>query len=399
MTGIGEDDLERDVSPPDYDRGSGGAPLITMPDGKRKTYARTSSLGDTLDEKSALTNWLIAKAIEGVAKDQALQARAIAVSPYEDHKPAWTKVREDAIQAGRGVYRADIGTAVHAMSERFETDPTYDPGEPYLSALQAYTDELDRLGLKSQLFECHLVNDEMKIAGTADRIVEATKPLVTPTGDVLSPGTLLIGDIKTASSLKFSLPGYVVQTAGYAGGVLYDVEANVRLPTPEINQDWGIIFHLGVDEGTCEMLWVDLEVGRFGARLANEVREWRRNWNRKSGYRESVLPVVVETAGAETAAPAEDPPSVDRNRPDIGDLEAWRAYCRERLSRIRENPDAKEDLLLFWPDGLKAPKHLETLAEAEALSAYLDKVEADHQLPFVEGQPVAEPERRWSAAM
>ena len=438
MSGIGAEEIEAGHSAkPDFNRGAGGEPLIAMPDGKQKRYARQSSHGDTLEDKSGLSNWLVAKAVEGAAKDQSILARAIASSPYEDHKSDWTRLRQDAIQAGRGSYKADIGTAVHAMSERWEEDTEYDPGPKFSPALEAYSKVQKDLGLRSKLIECQFVNDESNTAGTCDRLYELTKPLITPTDEVLPPGTLVVGDLKTGSSLEFSAPGYAVQIAGYAGGVLYDVVNNVRIPTPTINQDWAIIMHLDVEGAHCEFLWVDLEVGRFGARLAEEVREWRRAWRRKDGYKSTMLAVkvapdpsdepepepdtdyskmtkgqllgiansdydlgipmgfakariitaiVAHEAKVPESAPEEDPGVVPESAED--DLDGWIDYCRRRLDAIKSDTEARPWALARWDSKvLVPPKSITTLAQAHALSKYLDRVEAEFGMQFVTGQP------------
>jgi len=389
--GLGEDDLEVDRPPVDFNRGSGGEPMIPNADGKVERFARCSSLGTVLDEQSGLNNWLTSKALEGAARDQSILARALASSPYEDHKSDWTRIREDAIQAGRGAFRADVGTAVHAMADRFEQDDTYDPGGTYTPALEAYTKALAAVGLKSQFFEAKLVNDERKVAGSADRIVETTLPLVAPDGTVIPPGELLIGDMKTGKSLEFSIPGYAIQLAAYAGAVLYDVVENVRLPTPQIRQDWAVIFHLDVETAHCEMLWVDLAVGRFGADLAEAVKEWRRAWRRKSDYKASVVPVLVADTAMEPSpgspTPAHDLVCQTCTRPDPSDLAGWQAFHRERLTAIRTNDRAKMWLLLRWPKGLPSPKNLTTLEEALELDDFIARVEAEFEMPFVAGRP------------
>lgn len=438
MSGIGAEEIEAGHSAkPDFNRGAGGEPLIAMPDGKQKRYARQSSHGDTLEDKSGLSNWLVAKAVEGAAKDQSILARAIASSPYEDHKSDWTRLRQDAIQAGRGSYKADIGTAVHAMSERWEEDTEYDPGPKFSPALEAYSKVQKDLGLRSKLIECQFVNDESNTAGTCDRLYELTKPLITPTDEVLPPGTLVVGDLKTGSSLEFSAPGYAVQIAGYAGGVLYDVVNNVRIPTPTINQDWAIIMHLDVEGAHCEFLWVDLEVGRFGARLAEEVREWRRAWRRKDGYKSTMLAVKVAPDPSDEPEPEPDtdyskmtkgqllgiansdydlgipmgfakariitaivaheakvPESAPEEATEVvpesaeDDLDGWIDYCRRRLDAIKSDTEARPWALARWDSKvLVPPKSITTLAQAHALSKYLDRVEAEFGMQFVTGQP------------
>jgi hypothetical protein len=459
MSGIGAEEIEASHSAkPDFNRGSGGEPLIQMPDGKSKRYARQSSHGDTLEDKSGLSNWLISKAIEGAAMDQSILARALASSPYEDHKSDWTKLRQDAIQAARGSYKADIGTAVHAMSERWEQDSTYNPGPKFSPALEAYSKVQKDLGLRSQLIECQFVNDEFNTAGTCDRLYELTKPLITPTDEVLPPGTLVVGDLKTGSSLEYSAPGYAVQIAGYAGGVLYDVVNNIRIPTPTINQDWAIIMHLNVEEAHCEFIWIDLEVGRFGARLAEEVREWRRAWRRKGGYKSTMLAVKVapdpsdepepepevevealsdysKMTKAELLSLANDkyglsvpkayaktriidavfhheaeelvkkmsevaPEAVSIEQPieaetaPEDDLDGWIDYCRRRLDIIKSDIRARPWALARWDSKvLVPPKSITTLAQAHALSKYLDRVEAEFGMQFVTGQPSPAPRK------
>jgi hypothetical protein len=443
MSGIGAEEIEASHSAkPDFNRGSGGEPLIQMPDGKSKRYARQSSHGDTLEDKSGLSNWLISKAIEGAAMDQSILARALASSPYEDHKSDWTKLRQDAIQAARGSYKADIGTAVHAMSERWEQDSTYNPGPKFSPALEAYSKVQKDLGLRSQLIECQFVNDEFNTAGTCDRLYELTKPLITPTDEVLPPGTLVVGDLKTGSSLEYSAPGYAVQIAGYAGGVLYDVVNNIRIPTPTINQDWAIIMHLNVEEAHCEFIWIDLEVGRFGARLAEEVREWRRAWRRKGGYKSTMLAVKVAPDPSDEPEPepevevealsdyskmtkgqllgiansdydlgipmgfakariitaivaheAKVPEAAPEEAPE-DDLDGWIDYCRRRLDIIKSDIRARPWALARWDSKvLVPPKSITTLAQAHALSKYLDRVEAEFGMQFVTGQPSPAPRK------
>jgi hypothetical protein len=271
----------------DYRRAN-GAPMVNV-DGKNERYSRPSSFAKPLDDESALVNWKIDRAAVGVAYDKALQAEYVAVA--SDDREQLGKLREKAIAAGRGAERADIGTALHAMSCRWEQkEEGFAPPEPYFSSLCAYTNELQRLGLESLRYEFHTVNREYRCAGTADRLYETTMPLVTPEGDVLPVGTLLVGDLKTGGKLEFSKPGYAVQLALYAFGEFYDVVQDEFLATPPINQRWAIIVHMPADEpGACEFLWCDLEVGRWGCYLVQQVKLWRKNW--RSG--EFAIPPVT----------------------------------------------------------------------------------------------------------
>lgn len=403
MSGVGIEDLVSH-EPPDFERGQGGAPRVVDPENpdKRITVARSSSLGDTLDEKSALTNWRIDRAMDGLAAKPELVARVLVAK--DGDKATYAQLREEAINSGRGAYRADLGTAVHAMTDRWETEPEWDPGSPYREALEAYTAEMSRLGLKTQLIECKFVNYDAKTAGTCDRLYETTVPLQVPDGSILPAGQLLIGDTKTGDSLEYSMPGYTIQLATYAGSQLYDVVNNCVLPTPPINQDWAIIMHVSVEHATCEAIWVDLEVGRYGIGLANETREWRRNWRRVEGYslgnqRVECATVVPDAPPIEAAPPpkkarktpakkkaaepvAADVPVIDRTEAPKMTFEQRRADVVERLQKIREHPQAAEWILFRWPQGCLPPKQVSTEGEMNALIKHIERCEAEFGLAF-----------------
>ena len=228
------DDLDQ---PKNDFRRANGAPMVVI-DGKNKRLSRPSSWGKILDDGNALVDWKINRAIEGVAKDPALQARIVAAKP--DDRDAFKKLREVAINTGRGEQAADIGTALHAMSERWEDpDDDFVPPEEFAKSLRVYTDTLSDWGLVSELIEYRVVSRKWGAAGTADRLYRLTRDLVAPSGEILPAGTLVVGDLKTGARLDYSLPGYCVQMAIYADGELYDVVEDEFLPTPEINRGLG----------------------------------------------------------------------------------------------------------------------------------------------------------------
>ena len=383
-------DAEKD-EPLDYNRGAGGAPQVSdpeNPEGPFVQHSRTSSFGDILDSQDSLKDWLLARAMEGVARKPELAAQVIAA---DGDKKVLRDLKEEAIDAGRGRFKADLGTAFHKMSEHWEQKPDFDPGEPYRSALERYEHIMRELGLVSQHFEVKLVNDEFRASGTADRIYELTKPLLAPNGRVLLPGTLVIGDIKTGN-LEYAVAGYCVQTAIYAGGVLYDVATNRRLPTPPIDQEWGILMHVDIESGQVDFLWVDLEVGRFGARLAAEVKEWRRAWRRKEGYKTGVQYVTVAEGDHAPVEPEVVEPPVKSFRETAADarpeydLDDLRAWTQKRLRNVREHDAAYQWLLIRWDKNLPGPKKAD-LVQLMAINEFLDAIEAEFEFGFDVGDP------------
>ncbi len=408
---------ELDGTRTDYRRAN-GAPQVVI-DGKNERFSRPSSFADPLDDKSALVNWKIDRACVGVGRDRALQARWCAIDPDDkDQRKEKEKLRQDSISAGRGAEAADIGTALHAMSCRWEREPTFSPPEPYLSSLMAYEAAMQRLGLRSERFEFQTVNIEHRCAGTADRLYVLTMPLVTPSGSILEAGTRVIGDLKTGAKFEYSMPSYAVQMALYAAGRFYDVETDEFIETPPINQDWSLIVHMPADDpGTCEFLWCDLEVGRFGAYIVDQVKLWRKNW--RAGEFEFALvttgepepttigltvetePVAADPDGpatgtsgdrlTESAADAAEPVAIGAGSDGLDadyPLAEYVEWIKLRLSYIARNEAAAKLLTRLWPTGLPTPKQgIEHCGQVDVILSLLNKVEADFELGFVEGGP------------
>ena len=359
-------------------RRANGAPQVIDHDGKNQRLSRPSNYAKPLDDESALTNWRIDTACIGVASHRDLQARYVALDPED--RASKKDLREAAIAAGRGSEGADVGTAIHAMTDRWEQDENFSPPEPYLTQLRAYTAEMERVGLKSLFFEQPIVNLEWRAAGTTDRIYELTRSLITPHGEILEAGTLVIGDTKTTRKIDYSYPSYAAQMALYAGGEFYDVVNDLFVDTPTINQEWAIIMHIPSDGTTCEAQWVDLEVGRWGVYLASEVKKWRKMW-RSGEY--SCPPVqVIPDNLAEIAA---EVVSVEQADDEHG---AWITMMTEhaqvRIEAIRNYPEAVKTLTTFWPNGVPTPKQgIDSVSHMTAVLDHLDRVERDHELPFV----------------
>lgn len=373
-------------------RRANGAPQIVDKAGKGQRYSRPSSFAKPLDDESALTNWRIDRAAIGVGYDRALQAAYVAVD--QDDREELKRLREKAIAAGRGAERADIGTALHAMSVRWEQDPKYNPPEPYSISLAAYERVMKELGLETVRYEYHVVNDQYRCAGTADRLYELTRPLTAPDGTVLPVGTLITGDLKTGDKLEYSKAAYSVQLCLYAEGEFYDVLKDEYVATPPINQDWAIIVHMPADDpGVCEFLWCDLEVGRWGCYLVDQIKRWRKSW--RSG--EFALPLVTLDRGvspddhptAEWRTNIEGDTTPEEQTPDEAVAEAddqlasWIEWIVERVKAIGEHDTARTYLTIEWPQGCPTPRKIENMYQVGIVLNVLSKVEAEFGLSFV----------------
>jgi hypothetical protein len=359
----------------DYRR-TNGSPQVRRKDDPEKwdRYARPSSYADCLDDKFALTEWRIFKAMQGVARSRPLQIEVNAVK--EEDKVQQKKLRDKALDKGSANDKADMGTGLHAMTARYEdqSDVDFDPPAEYLPDLEAYGETLKRFGLVSEMVEVPMVNDDFRAAGTADRIYRAIWPLRTPDGTWLQPGELILGDLKTGQKLDFSTPNHCVQLALYATGVLYDLETNTRLPTPPINQRWTLLVHLPYGSGKCKLMWCPIDVGLKGAVRAFDVKEWRKKW--KSGIEGFDTPEVAEPIKADD--------DDDEVMEDEQMMVEMTEFAHRRVKQIAEMPAAKTWLVANWPEGLKTPK--QGYKDPDSLVRcldLLDECEKRFSLPFI----------------
>lgn len=378
------DDIDGDQPPPDFQRAN-GAPMV-MIDGKRVRHSRPSNYAKPLDDESALTNWRIDTAAVGVAHDPALQAAYVALDFEDRHERK--RLRDKSIQAGRGEERADIGTALHAMSVRWETDVTFKPPSPYRESLEAYSEEMNRLTLTSEAFEQPCVNVEARASGTFDRLYRTGGWLITPDGELLPPGTLIIGDLKTNKRLDHSLGGYSVQLCIYVGAQWYDVVNDEFIDTPDINQDWAILMWMPADSpGECVAFWMDMRDGREGIELARNVKKWQRAW--RSGDKvthviDDAKPPTDDAAIGKLTEALDATVDENPDEPVEHWIEQSALWAQARINQIRNNDKAVFWLKTQWPEGVPTPKSGgHTVDQMRQLLEHLDETEAKFEIPFL----------------
>jgi hypothetical protein len=241
--------------------------------------------------------------------------------------------------------------------------------EPDVAAYREATEQLDVV-----VSECFCVCDELCVGGSPDRVYRLRKPLVAG-GEVLEPaGALLIGDIKTGSSLTFGHIGFSVQMAVYAHSKRYDlsegrtvawkgrdIPVGVRsewVPGERVSTEWGLIVHVPSGEGRASLHPVNLAAGWELARLAVDVREWRK--------RKDLIGTSVELAPdfVSACAAAKDVAELTALYQHAMVLDAWDDMLRARFTRRRrELEEAK-----------RAAEEAELAAKAEE-----ERLRAEHE--------------------
>lgn len=239
-----------------------GRPLVTPPNGgKQVAYTRCTTFVDCLEDKFNLQRWQQRMVAVGIADRPDL---LLSVSAHRSNKQELNGITQQALEAAQAGAAATTGTALHALTEtidRGEGLPTIP--DTYHADLDAYRRETSPL--HPLLLEQFAVHDELKIGGTADRIVQYQ-------------GRGYIADVKTGSSIDFGALKIAMQLAVYARSTPYDYNTGKRSPYPvEVDTSWGIVIHLPAGSGTCQLRWVDLAAGWQAVQIAAQVREWRKH--------------------------------------------------------------------------------------------------------------------------
>lgn len=228
-------------------RGRTGAPLVRPADGGDLVeYVRCSSFGNLLDDHFFLDQWKQRIVAQGCVTDLELLGRMLTTPT--DATAVWNNLAKRAFQLGGGTTAADLGTEIHAWTEKVDRgDCTLDEVPDHIRAdVTAYREALTAAGLEivTDWIEVILVNDILRAAGTADRIVRH-----------IATGRLLILDIKTGKDARKI--AYGIQLYAYATGVLYDPATETRT-TVDIDPTVGIIAHIPAGSGRCKLIAVDL---------------------------------------------------------------------------------------------------------------------------------------------
>ncbi len=252
---------EKDPEHEDICRDARGWPRIMLPDGKTvRSYGRSSSFGDVLDDKNNLIPWSQANAIRGVLLQPALGVRFQSVDDgwvTREAKEATKAVILDAARAGGAEVKADKGSTIHRWSELLDLGRlNFDDVPPeHLIDLMAY--EWVTQDMKHLLIERFTVLDSHKVAGTPDRIVEWPGRVCPVCGlDVY------VFDLKTG---RVNYPAKMaVQLSIYSRSAIYRQELDgtaTREDLPPVCQHRGIILNLPPGSGDATLYWLNLERG------------------------------------------------------------------------------------------------------------------------------------------
>lgn len=289
-------------------------PLVRTPDGNDEGYRRSSSYGGPLESSTFLENWRLRKVAEGFVLDRGpLKLRysremarlrdaetAGADQEASAAKKEQDKICQEAMNLAGTHDKADIGTAIHDICERFDRGISLGHvPEEWWSTVEAWQRLIADFEVLS--IERIVVNHGFKAGGKLDRVCRTRRPFVarkprrkysnrrTNTSIparkavIIPTGSVIIVDQKTSSSMdfagaKFGCQGYIYATAvPYNPITKQDEPWGHEPPSP----DWAAVLHTPSGEGTGSIHWIDLRQAGGAMVDAHTCYEWRNKWGRR----------------------------------------------------------------------------------------------------------------------
>src|SRR5215216_4144043 len=242
-------------------------------------YTRATTFISCLENTHNLQLWKMRQTAIGLAHrpDLLMLVSSLGLQPEEDDdyrewRSKMDEICEQALEAAESSAPANIGTALHAFTDRIDRgQPLGKVPREYQKHLRAY--EAATADLTAVHIERFLVNDEYQIGGTPDRISMLD-----------GHDKLIITDTKSGDKLSYGMGKISMQLAVYAHSQFYDPSTGVRSDIPNIDLERGLVISLNAKRGTCEWVWCDLKAGWEGVELANSVRAWQKRKDFHSPY-------------------------------------------------------------------------------------------------------------------
>lgn len=318
-----------------------GRYLIATPGGNLTPYTRTTTISSTLDDTHNLTNWKLRILACGLRDAHDIYAR-LATTP-NDNTRELNQLVQQALDAGGINTAANIGTALHEMTQHHDEGTQQHLPEAWNERIQTYAQTLadNQITILTKHIEQVVVLDDHKIAGTIDRIVR------------LADGRTLIADLKTGRDLTYSWNNIAIQLAIYAHAThCYNPTTQRRTPMPDVDQTTALVIHLPATEPGCALHLLDIRAGWEAAQLAIAAREWRQTRNLNTPYQPGPTPA--------------------RRR-------------NELIDRIRQlDQPARKHLANIWPAKIPTFKQTDqhTHNELDQIENIINNTERLHEQPF-----------------
>ena len=258
------------TAPTEVPRDRWGRPLIVPPEGGEAVpYTRVSTLAKALDDLNNLMAWKARKTAEGLVRRPDLLTLISGAIANGDPDTDWPTKKalnaavEQAMEAAGASKGATAGTGFHSLTEAIDkgVEPLFvsEADQVRLEAYRTATASIEWLDI-----ECFVVNDQVRAAGTFDRLGR------------LPDGRVVVADLKSGKSEADYPLSTCTQIATYANGHRYDPETGTRAPLhADLDVSEGLLIHLP-PSGGCRLYRLDLTLGWEAAQLAHRVSALRK---------------------------------------------------------------------------------------------------------------------------
>lgn len=267
------------------------------------SWTRATTIAGTLADRYGLERWAQRNTVLGLGARQDLYA--LAASCTAEDKDQLNKIIDQAQEAAKARSGANLGTALHRLTERIDAGEILDVPDQWKPDVNAYVQTLvdHRITIHTEWIERIVVVPWAGVAGTLDR-------LVTVYGD----DHYTVADLKTGEeALTYGSGEIAVQLALYANathvwkGTAEDVKRDrygryvlpdpakdpkAYDPMPAVDKEMGIVIHLPVGKAECTLHEIDLTAGREALDLALAVREWRKRNDLTQPFKQGRLTLV-----------------------------------------------------------------------------------------------------------
>lgn len=242
-----------------------GRYLLPHPEtGVEQAWTRATTIANTLADRWALEQWGNRNIVRGIGLRPDLYA--LASSATDDDRELLQKIVEQAQEAAHASSSANLGTALHRLTERVDTGDLLDVPDQWRGDVDAYCSTLADHSVKilPELVERIAVIPQVGVAGTFDRIVSID-------------GQLMIADLKTGkNAIRYGMGEIAAQLALYSRAThMWEPLRPTWNEMPDVSQEQALVIHLPVGEASCELHLVDITLGWFAVELALQVRDWR----------------------------------------------------------------------------------------------------------------------------
>lgn len=249
-----------------------GRYLLPHPEtGVEQAWTRATTVAGTLSDRWALEQWGLRNTVYGMGQRPDLYALASSVGLEE--KEALTRIVTQAQEAAHASSSANLGTALHRLTERVDSGEILDVPEAWRSDVDAYCQTLADHSVKilPEYIERIVVIPQVGVAGTFDRLVEIN-------------GELMVADLKTGKhAVTFGMGEIAAQLALYSRATHMTRMATPGTDStfygydkmPPVSQTQALVIWLPVGQAHCELHLVDINLGWFAVELALQVRDWR----------------------------------------------------------------------------------------------------------------------------